>query len=70
MGTIPYDGYMGSPLYDGLRSLTRHTRDILYDVYYQGTFEIMRDDAITSRNTSDQRRIMHAINNMNCNYNI
>jgi hypothetical protein len=26
-GTTPYDGYMGSPLYDGLRStLTRHTR--------------------------------------------
>ena len=25
-GTTPYDGYMGSPLYDGLRSLTRHIR--------------------------------------------
>ena len=45
---VPFDKFNG---YD----------DILYDVYYQGIFEIMRDDAITSRNTSDQRRIMHAI---------
>ena len=45
---VPFDKFNG---YD----------DILYDVYYQGILEIMRDDAITSRNTADQRRIMHAI---------
>jgi hypothetical protein len=35
--------------------------DILYDVYFQGILDITRDDAITSRNQSDQRRMMHAI---------
>ena len=33
--------------------------DILYDVYFQGILDITQDDAITSRNQSDQRRIMH-----------
>ena len=35
--------------------------DILYDVYFQGILDITQDDAITSRNQSDQRRIMHTI---------